>query len=80
MQIQSSEDQNQDSIPRFWVEIYSLTNTQDFIQVYDNIESLIDSPRQGWNNLYLIPIHNCYLFRIIDRLLHTTLEGFMGLA
>ena len=55
-----------------------LTNTKNSIQVQDNIEPPTDRPRQGWDTLYLIPTHTCYLFRTMDRLLHTTLEGFSG--
>ena len=52
------------------------TNTKNSIQVQDNIEPPADHPRRGWDTLYLIP--TCYLFRTMDKLLHTTLEGFSG--
>ena len=56
-----------------------LTNTQNTIQVQDDIEPPTDRPRWGWDTLYLITTHTCYLFRTMDRLLQTTLEGLSGL-
>ena len=55
------------------------TNTQNTIQVQDDIEPRTDCPRWGWDTLYLITTHTCYLFRTMDGLLQTTLEGFSGL-
>ena len=54
-----------------------LTNTQNTIQVQDDIEPPTDRPR--WDTLYLITTHTCYLFRTMNRLLQTTLEGLFGL-
>ena len=56
-----------------------LTNTQNSIQVQDDIEPPFDHPRWRWDTLYLITIHTCYMFRTMDRLLQTTLEGFSSL-
>ena len=56
-----------------------LTNTQNTIQVQDDIEPPTDRPRWGWDTFYLIFTHTCYLFRTMDRLLQTTLEGLSGL-
>ena len=56
-----------------------LTNTQNTIQVQDDIEPPTDRPRWGWDTLYSISTHTCYLFRKMDRLLQTTLQGLSGL-
>ena len=56
-----------------------LTNTENSIQVQDNFEPPIDRPRWGWDTLYLITTHTCYIYKTMDRLLQTTLEGLSSL-
>ena len=56
------------------------TNTQNSIQVQDDIEPPTDRSQWGWDTLYLITTHTYYLFRTMDRLLQTTLEGLSGLC
>ena len=68
-------------IPRvdFWDISIPLTNTQNPIQVEDNIQPSTDRSGRGWEYfLYFISTHFCYLLRTMDRLLQRILQRDFG--
>ena len=68
-------------IPRvdFWEISILLTNTQNPIQVEDNIQPPTDRSGRGWEYfLYFISTHSCYLLRTMDKLLQSILQRDFG--
>ena len=56
-----------------------LTNTQNPIQVEDNIQPPTNRSGRGWEYfLYFISTHSCYLLRTMDRLLQSILQRDFG--